>query len=37
MKILIVGGNGTIGNKVVSHFLKEDEILIGVEQVAMLL
>ncbi|WP_456442017.1 NAD-dependent epimerase/dehydratase family protein, partial [Psychroserpens sp.] len=29
MKILIIGGNGTIGNKVVSHFKKEDTIFIA--------
>jgi NAD(P)-dependent dehydrogenase (short-subunit alcohol dehydrogenase family) len=29
MKILIVGGKGTIGKKVVSHFLKEDKIVIA--------
>lgn len=29
MKILIIGGNGTIGSKVVSHFKKEDHILIA--------
>jgi len=29
MKILIIGGNGTIGNKVVSHFIKEDDVLIA--------
>lgn len=29
MKILIIGGNGTIGNKVVSHFQKEDDVLIA--------
>lgn len=27
MKILIIGGCGTIGEKVVSHFKKEDEII----------
>lgn len=29
MKILIVGGNGTIGKKVVSYFEKDDEVLIA--------
>ena len=29
MKILIIGGHGTIGNKVVSHFKKEDTVLIA--------
>lgn len=29
MKILIIGGNGTIGNKVASHFKKEDNVLIA--------
>jgi len=29
MKILIIGGNGTIGKTVVSHFKKENEILIA--------
>jgi len=29
MKIIIIGGNGTIGNKVVSHFNKEDKVLIA--------
>ncbi len=29
MKIIIIGGNGTIGNKVVSHFKKEDNVFIG--------
>ena len=29
MKILIIGGNGTIGNKVASHFNKEDTVLIA--------
>lgn len=29
MKILIIGGNGTIGKKVVSHFKKENEVLIA--------
>ncbi|MCF4101896.1 short chain dehydrogenase [Gillisia sp. M10.2A] len=29
MKILIIGGNGTIGKKVVSHFSKDNEILIA--------
>mgnify|MGYP001819919917 CR=1 FL=1 len=29
MKILIIGGNGTIGNKVVTHFNKEDDVLIA--------
>ncbi|MET7028890.1 short chain dehydrogenase [Sediminicola luteus] len=29
MKILIIGGNGTIGNKVASHFDKEHEVLIA--------
>ncbi|MBK8503463.1 MAG: short chain dehydrogenase [Saprospiraceae bacterium] len=29
MKILIIGGNGTIGKVVSSHFLKENEILIA--------
>jgi NAD(P)-dependent dehydrogenase (short-subunit alcohol dehydrogenase family) len=29
MKIVIIGGNGTIGNKVVSHFNKENNVLIA--------
>ncbi len=29
MKILIIGGHGTIGNKVVSHFNNEDDVLIA--------
>ena len=29
MKILIIGGNGTIGKKVVSHFSRDNEILIA--------
>jgi NAD(P)-dependent dehydrogenase (short-subunit alcohol dehydrogenase family) len=29
MKLLIIGGNGTIGRRVVSHFSKEHEILIA--------
>lgn len=29
MKILIIGGNGTIGKKVVSHFEKNDDVLIA--------
>lgn len=29
MRILIIGGNGTIGKKVVSHFKKENEVLIA--------
>ena len=29
MKILIVGGNGTIGKKVSSHFAEKDEVLIA--------
>jgi NAD(P)-dependent dehydrogenase (short-subunit alcohol dehydrogenase family) len=29
MKILIIGGNGTIGKKVSAHFSKKHEILIG--------
>ncbi len=29
MKIIIIGGNGTIGNKVVSHFKKEDNVFIA--------
>lgn len=29
MKILIIGGNGTIGNKVVTHFNKEDVLIAG--------
>ncbi|WBL26744.1 short chain dehydrogenase [Zunongwangia sp. HGR-M22] len=29
MKILIIGGNGTIGKKVVSHFEKDNEVLIA--------
>ncbi len=29
MKILIIGGNGTIGKTVVSHFKKTDEVLIA--------
>lgn len=29
MKILIVGGNGTIGNKVSKHFSKKHEVIIG--------
>ena len=29
MKIVIIGGNGTIGNKVVSHFKKENNVLIA--------
>lgn len=29
MKLLIIGGNGTIGNKVVAHFSKKHEIIIA--------
>ena len=29
MKILIIGGNGTIGKKVSAHFSKKHEIIIG--------
>jgi len=29
MKILIVGGNGTIGSKVSKHFLKKHELIIA--------
>ena len=29
MKILIIGGNGTIGKKVSEHFVKKHEIIIG--------
>ena len=29
MKILIIGGNGTIGKKVSAHFASKHEILIG--------
>ena len=29
MKILVIGGNGTIGKKVSSHFRKENEVLIA--------
>ncbi|MEJ1221608.1 short chain dehydrogenase [Sediminicola sp. 1XM1-17] len=29
MKILIIGGNGTIGNKVAAHFEEEHEVLIA--------
>ena len=29
MKILIIGGNGTIGNKVSVHFRKENEVIIA--------
>ncbi len=29
MKILIIGGNGTIGNKVTSHFADKNEIITG--------
>lgn len=29
MKILIVGGNGTIGKRVSSHFLENDEVLVA--------
>lgn len=29
MKILIIGGNGTIGNKVSSHFSKNNEVIIA--------
>lgn len=29
MKILIIGGNGTIGNKVSAHFAKQHEVLIA--------
>lgn len=29
MKILIIGGNGTIGNTVRKHFLKKHEVIIG--------
>ncbi|MFY0684677.1 MAG: short chain dehydrogenase [Balneola sp.] len=29
MKILIIGGNGTIGTKVVSHFEQENEVIIA--------
>ncbi len=29
MKILIIGGNGTIGNKVSTHFKKDNEVIIA--------
>ena len=29
MKILIIGGNGTIGNKVTTHFSKNNEVIIA--------
>ena len=29
MKILIIGGKGTIGKKVSNHFLKKHEVLIA--------
>ena len=29
MKILIIGGNGTIGKRVVSHFQENNEIIIA--------
>ena len=29
MKLLIIGGNGTIGNKVSKHFSKNHEVIIG--------
>ena len=29
MKILIIGGNGTIGKKVSKHFSKKHEVIIG--------
>jgi NAD(P)-dependent dehydrogenase (short-subunit alcohol dehydrogenase family) len=29
MKILVIGGNGTIGKKVASHFKKDDEVIIA--------
>ena len=29
MKILIIGGNGTIGKRVVSHFQDKNEIIIA--------
>jgi dTDP-4-dehydrorhamnose reductase len=29
MKILIVGGNGTIGKKISKHFSKNHEVIIG--------
>ena len=29
MKLLVIGGNGTIGKKVVAHFLKKHEIIIA--------
>ena len=29
MKILVIGGNGTIGSKVVSHFKNKHEVLVA--------
>ena len=29
MRILIIGGNGTIGNKITSHFAEKNEIIIA--------
>jgi len=29
MKILMIGGNGTIGKKVSAHFLKKHEVIIA--------
>lgn len=29
MRILIIGGNGTIGNKVTSHFIEKNEIIVA--------
>jgi dTDP-4-dehydrorhamnose reductase len=29
MKIVIIGGNGTIGKKIVSHFKQDNEVLIA--------
>jgi dTDP-4-dehydrorhamnose reductase len=32
MKILIIGGNGTIGKKVSAHFSKNHEVIVGARQ-----
>jgi NAD(P)-dependent dehydrogenase (short-subunit alcohol dehydrogenase family) len=32
MKILIIGGNGTIGKKVCAHFSKHHEVIVGARQ-----
>ena len=32
MKILIIGGNGTIGKKVSKHFSKKHEVIVAARQ-----